>query len=248
MTTPAQTIEDALQLVAQFRQQHADDPALAKSISEVKRFQARRFHATYADLLHHPRYADAARFFLQELYSDKDYASRDQQFARIASTIARLFPQSVVATAAALAEVHALTETLDDRMARAWHEDTLAAPQGSEPARYIRCWRQSGDRAARQQQLEVVLQLGQELDRLTRARGLRTLLKMMRRPAAAAGLDALQHFLETGFDAFARMGGAAQFLSLVRQRESEWIRALFDDDVVACVTKLRHLLAADGAH
>lgn len=248
MTTPAQTIQDALQLVAQFRQHHASDPALARSIAGVKRFQARRFQATYADLLHHPRYADAARFFLQELYSDRDYASRDQQFARIASTIARLFPPSVVATAAALAEVHALTETLDDRMALAWHADALAAPHGGEPARYVRCWRQSGDRAARQHQLEVVLQLGQELDRLTRARGLRTLLKMMRRPAAAAGLEALQQFLETGFDAFAKMRGAEHFLMLVRQRESEWIRALFDDGAVACETKLSHLLAADTAH
>lgn len=248
MATSAQTIQDALQIVAQFRQQHAGDPALARAIAEVKRFQARRFQATYADLLHNPRYADAARFFLQELYSDKDYASRDQQFARIASTIARLFPQSVVATAAALAEVHAQTETLDDRMAHAWRADSLATPQNGEPARYVRCWRQSGDRAARQHQLDVVLQLGQELDRLTRARGLRTLLRMMRRPAAAAGLDALQQFLETGFDAFAQMGGAEEFLTLVRQRESEWIRVLFDDSDVACVTKLSHLLAADGAH
>lgn len=248
MATSAQTIQDALQLVAQFRQQHASDPALAKAIAEVKRFQARRFQATYADLLHNPRYARAARFFLQELYSDSDYASRDQQFARIASTIAKLFPQPVVATAAALAEVHALTETLDDRMAHAWRADSLAAPQDSQPARYVRCWRQSGDRAARHHQLDVVLQLGQELDRLTRTRGLRTLLRMMRRPAAAAGLDALQQFLETGFDAFAQMDGAEEFLAQVRQRESEWIRALFEDGDVACATKLSHVLAADGAH
>ena len=44
------------------------------------------------------------------------------------------------------------------------------------------------------------------------------------------------------------MGGAEEFLTLVRQRESEWIRVLFDDGDVACVTKLGHLLAADGAH
>lgn len=244
MDTSAQTIRDALQVVSQLRQQHASQPVLARAGAEVKRFQARRFQATYADLLHSPRYKTAAAFFLQELYSDRDYASRDQQFARIADTIARLFPQSVVNTAAALAEVHALTETLDDLMARAWIADASTTPKSSEPARYVRCWRQSGDRAARQHQLEVVLQLGQALDRLTRARGLRTLLRMMRRPAAAAGLDSLQQFLETGFDAFARMDGADEFLTRVRQRESEWIRALFDDEAVACETRLAHLLAA----
>ena len=74
-----------------------------------------------------------------------------------------------------------------------------------ECARYIRCWRRVGDVAARKRQLEVVLHLGQELDRLTRMFGLRTLLKMMRGPAAAAGLNSLQHFLESGFDASADM-------------------------------------------
>ena len=245
MDTSAQKIQTALQVVSQLRQQHASEPALAQASAEVKRFQARRFQATYADLLHNPRYKTAAAFFLHELYSDKDYDERDQQFARIANTIARLFPQAVVNTAAALAEVHALTETLDDLMARA---DQAAVPQGSECARYIRCWRRLEDRLARHHQLEVVLQLGQELDRLTRARGLRTLLKMMRRPAAAAGLDSLQQFLETGFDAFAKMGGADDFLKLVRLRESEWIRSLFDDDAVACETKLTHLLAAGAPH
>jgi len=248
MDPTAQKIQNALQVVSQFRQQHASDPALAQAGTEVKRFQARRFHATYADLLHHPRYKTAAAFFLHELYSDKDYAERDQQFARIANTIARLFPQAVVNTTGALAEVHALTETLDDLMARCWLADASAAAQGNECDRYIRCWRRLGDRAARHHQLEVVLQLGQEMDRLTRMRGLRTLLKMMRRPAAAAGLDSLQQFLETGFDAFARMGGADEFLKLVQQRETEWIRSLFDDDAVTCGTKLAHLLAADVPH
>ena len=245
MTMSADTIQNALQCVAQFRQQHASDLPLAKAVVQVKRFQARRFQATYADLLHDPRYSGAARFFLEELYSERDYTSRDQQFARIASTIARLFPKSVLDTAAALAEVHALTETLDHRMGQIWCADALAQPQASEAARYVHCWRQSGDRAAREKQLRIVLQLGQQLDHLTHARGLRSLLKMMRRPASAAGLDALQQFLETGFDAFAQMGSAQTFLARVQQRESEWIRCLFDDDAVSCATQLNHLMAAN---
>lgn len=249
MATPAHTIQDALRHVAQFRQQHHGDPVLARAVVEVKRFQARRFQATYADLLRNPRYAGAARFFLNELYGDRDYASRDQQFARIANTIAGLFPQSVVMTAASLAEVHALTETLDDRMAHSWQADSASASQAvSEPARYVRCWRQSSDRAARLEQLEVVMQLGRELDRLTRARGLRALLKLMRRPAGAAGLSSLQNFLETGFDAFAGMGGASEFLGIIRERELGWIASLFDDEPVACATKLTDLLATEAPH
>ncbi|MES2192675.1 MAG: hypothetical protein V4454_21350 [Pseudomonadota bacterium] len=242
MDATANRIHQALQTVAQLRAQHVADTTLARASADIKRFQARRFRATYADMLTNARYKTAAAFFLQELYSDKDYAERDQQFARIANTIAKLFPQAVVNTAAALAEVHALTEKLDDLMARQWLESLSTRPDLDENARYIDCWRKVDDANARQQQLEVVLLLGKELNRLTRKPGLRTLLRMMRHPAAAAGLSSLQAFLEAGFDAFAGMRGAEDFLKLIEQRETEWIATLFNDDVVTCETKLGYLL------
>lgn len=246
MDATAQQIHDALQAVALLRQKHAADPALARASLEVKRFQAQRFQATYADLLQSPRYKTAAAFFLEELYGDKNYAERDQQFARIASTIARLFPQAVVNTAAALAQAHAFTESLDDLMAQQWQIGNLEAQGPAEVARYIDCWRKVADVGARQRQLEVVLNLGRELDRLTRKPGLRTLLRMMRGPANAAGLSSLQRFLETGFDAFSDMRGAQAFLELIDQREREWIRSLFEDDAVTCETKLGHLLSGNA--
>ena len=244
MDPVALRIREAMQSVAALRERRAADPRLDQACLEVKRFQAQRFKATYADLLHSPRYQRAAHFFLQELYGDQDYAQRDQQFARIASTIARLFPDAVVETAAALAEVHALTEQLDDLMAQQW----LITRAPNLPGRYIQCWRQVADRPARYQQLQVVLHLGRELDRLTRMRGLRSLLKMMRRPAAAASLSSLQNFLEVGFDAFTDMKGASEFLSLIEERESDWIDALFEKDAVACETQLRQLLAGAPAY
>ena len=246
MASSAHQIHDALQAVSRLRQQHLADPSLARASADIKRFQARRFQATYTDLLHSPRYKPAASFFLNELYADKDCAVRDQQFARIATSIAKIFPQAVLNTAAALAEVHALTEQLDDLMAIEWLADISSNPASPDCGRYIRCWRLVADAAARQRQLEVVLVLGQELDQLTRKSGLRTLLKLMRRPAAAAGLSTLQHFIEAGFDAFADMRGADEFLNLIRRGETEWIRCLFEDEMSACETKLTHLLLMTG--
>ncbi|GAB3472730.1 hypothetical protein GCM10011496_24350 [Polaromonas eurypsychrophila] len=240
MDPAASRIREAMQAVSLLRASRAGQPLLEQACLEVKRFQAQRVKATYSDLLHNLRYKGAAGFFLHELYGEQDYAQRDQQFARIASTIARLFPQAVVETAAALAEVHALTEQLDDLMARQW----LAAPTGSAHVRYIQCWRAVADRPARLRQVEVVLQLGRELNRLTSMRGLRSLLKMMRGPAAAAGLSSLQGFLESGFDAFGSMRGASEFLTLIKWRESDWIAILFDEDAVTCETKLLQLLAS----
>jgi hypothetical protein len=247
MNPSAQNIQAALQGVAQLRRQHLADAPLAGASAQIKRYQALRFQATYADMLQSPRYKTAATFFLHKLYSDKDYAERDQQFARIASTIAKLFPQAVVNTAAALAEVHALTENLDDLMARQWLESQSSEPGMSQHARYIHCWRRAADAPARHRQLDVVLELGGQLSRLTRKPGLRTLLRMMRQPAAAAGLSALQGFLESGFNTFAQMRGADEFLKLIQQRETEWIASLFTDELVTCEMTLRHLMASSAS-
>lgn len=243
MNTSANRIHNALQNVANLRQRRAADPALAEAVNTIKRFQARRFQATYTDLLDNPRYKTAAQFFLQELYSDKDYAQRDQQFARIASTISKLFPEAVVNTAAALTEVHSLTETLDDLMAQQWLASANVSTHEEDCAHYIRCWRQAGDAAARHKQLDMALLLGEELNRLTRKVGLRTLLRVMRGPATAAGLSSLQGFLEAGFDAFANMLGADDFMATIRQRETTLICALFDDELGTANAKLRNLIA-----
>lgn len=248
MHASADQIHQALDTVALLRQQRMAQPALAAANSAIKRFQAQRFQATYPDLLQSPRYQTAARFFLHELYSDKDYAERDQQFARIANTISKLFPQVVVNTAAALAEVHALTERLDDAMATAHLCLQPSKPESCDAASYIACWREVADPAARHQQLQVVLALGESLDNLTRKPGLRMLLKMMRGPASAAGLGSLQKFLEAGFDAFQNMRGAKEFLELIALREREWIKRLFEEDAVACETKLNALLTANAAN
>jgi hypothetical protein len=238
----ARKIRSAVAQVSLLRQAMEANTALHAAVGEVKRVQSRRFAGSYADLLAGGPYAAAARFFLEELYSDNDYAERDAQFARIAGAIERLFPEQVAGTAVALAELHALTEELDQAIALAW----LAQADGlSEAQRYTAAWREVGRRPERESQLVVVLGIGRQMARLTRTAGLRMMLKMMRGPAAAAGLGALQRFLECGFDTFAAMarrGGAEDFLGIIQGRESALMALLFDADLVACETELARIL------
>jgi hypothetical protein len=240
----AQKIRSAVAEVGLLRQALETRPALRAAVTQVKRVQSRRFAGTYADLLAGGPYAVATQFFLVELYSDKDYAERDAQFARIAGAMERLFPDQVSDTAVALAQLHALTEELDQAMALAW----LAQANGdaSEARRYVAAWREVSRRADREHQLRVVLGIGQQMARLTRTAGLRMMLKMMRGPAAAAGLGALQRFLECGFDTFAAMArrpqAAEEFLEIIRVRESALMLMLFDADLVACETELAQTL------
>ena len=244
MEAPAQRIRNAVASVSGLRQAASATPALGRATGQVKRLQSARFAGTYADLLANGPYRAATRFFLDELYSDKDYAERDGQFARIAGTIERLFPARVVETAVGLAQLHALTESLDHALAVEW-----LAQEGvglDDADRYTLAWRRVGRRADREAQLANVLAIGRQMVRLTGTPGLRTMLRMMRGPATAAGMGSLQRFLETGFDTFAAMArqprNAEGFLETVEQRETALLAMLFDEELVACGTELRCIL------
>lgn len=243
METAAE-IRQAVVRVSLLRDAVNADPALRRALHRVKQLQSRRFAGTYSDLLTTKPYAAATRFFLEELYSDKDYAERDAQFARIAGAIQRLFPAQVAATAVSLAQLHALTEELDQAMAEAWLAHSAGEPADGV-AGYVAAWRRVERRADRERQLAAVVDVGRQLARLTRTPGLRTMLRMMRAPAVASGLGSLQRFLETGFETFAdvvRHRGADEFLGIVQSRETALITLLFDADPATCESGLRRTL------
>ena len=242
----ANTIRDAVARVNAIRADAADQPGLGKALVTIKALQARRFAGTYSDLLRSDEYGGAARFFLEDLYGDRDYSQRDAQFSRIAGALQRLFPQQVIATAVALTQLHLLTEELDWKMASQW-DDHDGVPPSDTATQYVACWRSIGRYEDRKRQLEMVLTVGKDLDRLTRAPGLRLMLRMMQRPARAAGLGSLQQFLETGFDTFAQMTDKGRsvetFLSTIQTRESTWIKSLSHGDCQQSVANLQACLS-----
>ncbi len=221
MSATIDRILGELTVVERLRAAHAAEPAQRARVMAVKDFQSRRFGRCYADLLADPRYRSAARFFLDELYGPFEFADRDAQFARVVPSVVRLFPAELGSTLEDLAQLHAMSERLDDRMARFLEAEHLATVDARA---YVRAWQATGEPESRRRQIALTLGVGRSLDRHTRHRLLRLTLRMMRAPARAAGLGALQRFLEVGFDAFAAMNGASWFLSTVDTRE----RALAD--------------------
>lgn len=223
MNDRASAILDALSTVARLRHQaNAADPGLQQRVLALKDYQARRFARSYADLLQSPRHGPATAFFLHELYGAQDFSARDAQFVKVVPALVRLFPTEVIVTVEQLVKLHALTEQLDTSLAG-------KLPNGAAICRenYVLAWNACAQPEARQQQLDLTLAVGRSLDSLTRRRTLRRALQLMRRPAELAGLSALQRFLECGFDAFAQMQGADEFLATVAQRESSLANALW---------------------
>ncbi len=222
-SAPGPRILARLDDVQRERARRAQTPGLASATQAVREYQAARFRLTYADLLAAPRTRDAAGFFLTELYGVHDFIDRDAQFRRIVPGLVRLFPDEVVQTVAQLAELHALSEQLDTRMALA-----LEPPAGPVDAlRYGRAWRTVGEPASRERQIALVGQIGHALVRYTTHATLGRALRMMRLPARAAGLSALQSFLERGFTTFGALPDPHGFLDLIARRERALAAQLF---------------------
>lgn len=222
---PGARIVERLDAVTQERQRRATTPGLAAATRRVREYQSARFRQTYADLLAAPRTREAALFFLTELYGVHDFVDRDAQFRRIVPALVRLFPEDVVQTVVHLSELHALSESLDTRMAMALPPEPATLDDDS----YARAWRQVGEPAQRERQVALVGLVGQALVRYTTHPTLGRMLKMMRLPARAAGLSALQTFLETGFSTFGALPDAKGFLDTIAGRERAYAARLFAD-------------------
>src|SRR4051812_9483400 len=191
-------------------------------LAALKAWQAERLQRTYADLSRQPRYAAATRFFLEDLYGPKDFTARDDAMIRILPTMSKILPESAVETAALAMELEALTEALDQRVARA-----LPARGEITETNYAQAYREATTRAERRKQVALGVAVGRRLETLVRKPFFLRTLKLMRTPAKVAGLGELQDFLERGFAAFAAMHGAEAFLATLEAREEAIIAGLF---------------------
>ena len=202
-------------------QRHHDEraaaPELARALAALGAWQSRRLRNTYADLERTPRYATAMRFFEEDLYGGGDFAQRDADLVRVVPAMKRLMPANVIETVAVAVELNALSQDLDRAVVEA------LGPDASQPltvAAYCAAYRKAGRFDARLRQIRLIGDVGVSLDRFVRKPMLRAALAMMRQPARVAGLSALHDFLERGFESFAQMRGAAEFLATIQSRET----------------------------
>ncbi|MGE5090332.1 MAG: FFLEELY motif protein [Candidatus Levyibacteriota bacterium] len=210
----------ALERVQRHHAERAARPDLAAALTRICDWQARRLRCSYQDLEAQPRYQAAIEFFETDLYGGADFAQRDADLARVVPLFKRLLPAKVTATVATAVELNALSQDLD----RALVDALVARDAGFSVADYCAAYRRMGQYDRRTSQIRLVGDVGIALDRYVQMPMLRGALKLMRKPAQAAGLGALQNFLERGFAAFARMDGAVEFLATIETRE----RAIHD--------------------
>ena len=215
-------------LLSRLQQQHkrsGEDPEITRRLAALRAWQARRLAASYADIRQQQPFTAACEFFLADLYGEGDFADRDRAVERVVPIMMRLLPEGVLASLARAIELNALSQELDYALAAALPGHCISADVISD-IDYAAAYALSADRQARRRQLALLLVLGRELDRLVRKPMLSELLHLCRWPARMAGLGALQSFLERGFDAFGKLGGAGIFLGTILLRERGFMTAV----------------------
>ena len=213
--------------VAALRTLEGLDETLRARRDELRAWQAGRLAFTHADLLASPRYRQATRFFLDELYGAKDFSQRDAELARVIPTLTRFMPAAALETIADAVELDALSERLDLATARALVADASIRGRPIDDEAYARAFRAAGSRTDRERQVEPDEHNTPALDRLVRHPLLGGLLGAMETPARLAGLSAMHEFLASGFRAFRAMKGADAFLRTVLGRETALMQRIW---------------------
>lgn len=193
---------------------------IEEEFSRLRRWQSARLARTHADLLHHPRYQAAAIFFLEELYGDRDLRQRERDLTRIAPMMSRILPAGALHSAALALELNALSYELDAAMTRILIASGHLRDTQLDEAAYVAAYRRCAGYEFRRHQIDLIEQLGEDLEKIVRKHLIRTALKVAKTPARLAGVGELHRFLEAGFHAFRQMGADARtFVATITRRE-----------------------------
>lgn len=199
---------------------------VAAALPLLRRWQAQRLARTYADLAADKRYGPATAFFLSDLYGERDFAERDREVERAYPWMRKALPRAAFAPMERAMELHDLTMKLDAQLCAMLVGELDLKDRISAEA-YAEAYRRCDNRAQRLRQIELVVTVGTDLDRVVAKPLLRRMLALSKKPARAAGFGELQEFLERGFEAFRHMGGAAGFLKTIEAREKAVLERLF---------------------
>lgn len=206
-----------LKRLREFRHQRRRAPETARRRRRLTRWQSARIARTHADLLRHPRSGPAIRYFLDHLYAPADFSQRERELERIAPILARSLPRRHLHNLAISLEMNVLTEELDGALLGVLTEE-LGADEITEET-YLEAFRRCDDRHRRQRQVELLGEVGNDLDDVVNTVGAYTALRWSRAPARLAGLGELQQFLERGFRVFREVRGAGEFMRTIVARE-----------------------------
>ena len=148
---------------------------------QLATWQSARLAWTHRDLLDSRRYGQAARFFLTDLYGDRDYSARDEGLARVSGLMIKVMPTAALDSIADGLEMHAVTQELDKAMIDTLF-DEMALTGQINAANYGEAYRRCDNETGRYRQLTLVTKVGRDLDTIVHKSSIYHLVRMTHYP------------------------------------------------------------------
>jgi hypothetical protein len=195
----------------------------------LSQWQSERLARTYSDLLASSLYGTACGFFLSDLYGPYDFSQRDQDIRQVQHSMRRVLPARILHSLNLVVELQDNTLSLDQTLLQVL-VDELGMTDAITTEMYAEGYRRCGNYEERTRQIDLIVEVGRELDQLVHMPITSVTLRMTGRPARLAGWSKLHNFLVQGYAAFKTMGDASTFLRIIENRERRILDKIFSKD------------------
>ncbi len=224
VTTPvtapgARRLQQVLLAYHDFRQ-HKSGHLLLPATHALANWQADRLKITHHDLYNHPGYHTGLEFLLTDLYAPTGLSRRDDNVDRVFPKMVKWLPENQLDTFAGLMELNLLTQRLDLDLVETLDAGGESCLNGLTETIYCEALRASNRVDERTRQINLVAEVGRQLDRYVRNRTLGWMLSISRGPAEMADLTDLHSFLHRGYTAFRHMDNVELLIGRLVARET----------------------------
>ena len=161
----------------------------------------------------------AINFFLEEIYGTKDLSKRDEEVERFINTMEKLISGDTLEVILNAVNLNLITEKLDNDMA-------LRLRENFSKEDYQKAYLETS-KSLREEQVQIIEQLGSSLSSLVKIPFLGMLMKTMTIPAKAQNVYNLHLFLQKGLEVFKSTKNAKNIISTVANREREYINSMY---------------------
>jgi hypothetical protein len=213
-------------------QRNAKNRSFPQELLLLRAWQSRRLAATYQDLLQHKQFGPACRFFLTDVYAPQDFSDRDEDILHVYQAMKRIMPASIMRTLKLVIMLNELTSRLDNQLVQVM-VDELQLTDKITAVMYAAAYRLCDNYDERLQQIELIVAVGQSVNRLVRLPFVGLTLRLLHTPAHLSGWAELQSFLERGFAAFKQIKNADPFLEIISQREKKILKQIYAGEWVS---------------
>lgn len=211
-------------LLEQYKQlnYHAD-PVLKQRLHDAQNWLKNRIVGTHQDLFNDSKNQLMAKYFINRLYGGSEFDDLALQIERLlkyAHKAEKIIPENAIKTGLKSVGLAVLAMQLDEQVANQLLKD-FPADQAIDDEMMRQTLIKLDQAKARQQQLDLLDELGISLDKYMRSFIMHTAFKMCKGAASKYHFELMYDFIGEGFVAMKPLKSAASFIQSFTEKERQ---------------------------